>query len=245
MVPWAVTFPYGSWACQQQWGIRDLTRPAELLYVSTLGDVRPVSKENLFRPLEELLGPQKEVERATAALEAARAQGAETEQLVAELERAQKAFARHKMSLDDVVQATGLFSPNYGNGDKPTLSELQEKARGLRSIPVHPTQLYSVINALLLSLLLSAIFAVRKRHGIMLPIMFILYAISRTVLEMLRVDNPVDSAGLTISQFISVAAILLSIGWLWLLHRMPLRSPKAVPFIPEPEGATAKTPAPA
>ena len=101
-----------------------------------------------------------------------------------------------------------------------------------------------MINALLLSLLLSAIFAVRKRHGILPPIMFILYAISRSVLEMLRVDNPLDSAGLTVSQFISVAAIVGSLLWLVLLWRMPLRSPRAVPFVPEPIGKPgAKQPA--
>ena len=86
-------------------------------------------------------------------------------------------------------------------------------------MPVHPSQLYSVVNALLLSLLLSALLARRKRHGIVLPWLFILYSISRSTLEMVRVDNPLDTAGLTISQAISVCAIVLAILWLRVLVR--------------------------
>jgi phosphatidylglycerol:prolipoprotein diacylglycerol transferase len=246
-LPWAVTFPYGSWACTQQWSMRQLTLPHELLYISDLGDVHPVLRDNLSMPIEKLLGPQKAVEDAAAALTAAREAGAsqqEIDGLSKALRRAQQRFANHRAMVADLVQATGLFGPDYGAGHKPTVGELQQIAAKIRSLPVHPTQLYSVINALLLSLLLSAIFAVRKRHGILPPIMFILYAISRSVLEMLRVDNPLDSAGLTISQFISAAAIVASLLWLVLLWRMPLRSPRAVPFVPEPVGKPgAKQPA--
>lgn len=236
-LPWAVTFPYGSWACTQQWSFRELTLPAELLYVSELGDVRPVLRDNLSMSIEELLGPQKAVQSAAEALAAAREAGAsqeEIDRLSKALSRAQQRFANHRAMVADLAQSTGLFSPDYGAGEKPTVGELQQIAAGIRSLPVHPAQLYSVVNALLLSLLLSAIFAVRKRHGILPPIMFILYSVSRSVLEMLRVDNPLDSAGLTVSQFISVLTVVISALWLVLLWRMPLRSPRAVPFVPEP-----------
>ena len=248
-LPWALTFPYGSWACHQQWAYRQLTRPAELLYVSGLGDVRPIPRENLYMPIEKILGPEKAAQQADQALAAAQQAGRPTEE-IAKLskarDRAQKELTLHKSRFADLRQATGLFTPAYGTGSKPTISELQHRAEGLRSLPVHPAQLYSVINALLISLLLSAIFVWRKRHGILGPILFLLYAPSRSVLEMLRVDNPLDAAGLTISQFISVAVIVISIVWLIVLYRLPLRSPRAIPFVPQPQEKSGQgAPAPA
>ena len=248
-LPWAVTFPYGSWACQYQWTHRQLTRPAELLYVGSLGDVRCLARENLYMPIEKLLGPEKAYQEAAQALASAREEGRpveEIERLSQARDRAQQKFASHQARLADLVEATGLFTPAYGSGQKPTITELQQKAEALRSLPVHPAQLYSVINALLISLLLSAMFARRKRHGILIPWLFILYAPSRCVLEMLRVDNPIDSAGLTVSQFISVVVIVISIIWLIVLYRLPLRSPRAVPFVPEAEEQPGRgKPAPA
>jgi hypothetical protein len=47
------------------------------------------------------------------------------------------------------------------------------------------------------------------------------------------VDNPYDSLGLTISQAVSVGVFALGVLFLFVLYRyMPVRSPRAVPFIP-------------
>ena len=54
----------------------------------------------------------------------------------------------------------------------------------------------------------------------------VLYPIARVVLEMIRSDNPHDTAGLTISQFVSASMFLGGIAYLFVLYRwMPERSP--------------------
>jgi phosphatidylglycerol:prolipoprotein diacylglycerol transferase len=89
-------------------------------------------------------------------------------------------------------------------------AELKAFAAAAWSLPTHPTQLYASINALLLSFLLAALFYVRKRHGVVFVALFLLYAPSRFILEILRADNPRDTFGLTISQFVSV--VMFAVG---------------------------------
>ncbi|MBN1488280.1 MAG: prolipoprotein diacylglyceryl transferase, partial [Phycisphaerae bacterium] len=124
---------------------------------------------------------------------------------------------------------------------KPSDVEQRAKQADCKSLHVHPAQLYASVNAFLLAFLLNAIFHRRKRHGILVGILFILYPITRIVLEAIRADNPLDTGGLTVSQAVSVAGIVFGILWLLWIYRQPLRSPRAVAFIPpeEPEAAKA------
>jgi len=62
----------------------------------------------------------------------------------------------------------------------------------------------------------------------------ILYSISRVFLEMIRQDNPLDVGGVTISQAISICTFSVGVLWLVIMHRLPLYSPRAVPYV-EPE----------
>ena len=80
-----------------------------------------------------------------------------------------------------------------------------------RSRPVHPTQIYSSINALLLCLLTLAIYPFRRRHGQVIAWLLSLYAMTRFLLEVIRTDEGGLWAGLTISQSISV---LVAVGML-------------------------------
>ena len=72
------------------------------------------------------------------------------------------------------------------------------------SLPVHPTQIYSAIDALVLFLLLDGLLSApparRRGHGLLM----LTYPISRFVIEYLRNDEGVFFAGMTISQTISV-----------------------------------------
>jgi prolipoprotein diacylglyceryltransferase len=120
------------------------------------------------------------------------------------------------------------------------------KRQDLRSPYLHPAQLYSAIGPLLLAWLTNALFYRRKRHGVVFAIGFMLYAVERFIEESLRVDNPVDTFGLTISQAISVVIFIVMGVWLLVLRKMPLRSPRAVAFVPKdakpkPEAPTAAT----
>ncbi len=89
------------------------------------------------------------------------------------------------------------------------------------SLAVHPTQLYSAIDGLILLALLSAFYPLRRRDGEVMGLLMVAYPITRCLIEWLRNDEGAFVAGLTISQAISV--LLLAVGalyWAW-LARLP------------------------
>jgi phosphatidylglycerol:prolipoprotein diacylglycerol transferase len=93
-----------------------------------------------------------------------------------------------------------------------------------RSRPVHPTQLYSLIDALLLCLLVLAYEPYKRRDGELTALVLTIHPISRYLLEVIRVDEAaVFNTGLSISQNISLmifaGGILL---WGYLLWRRPV-----------------------
>ena len=77
-----------------------------------------------------------------------------------------------------------------------------------QSLPIHPTQLYSALDGLILLLLLSAYFPLRRRDGEVMGLLMVTYPITRFLIEYLRNDEGAFFAGLTISQNISVALLL-------------------------------------
>ncbi|MBN2376829.1 MAG: prolipoprotein diacylglyceryl transferase [Sedimentisphaerales bacterium] len=76
--------------------------------------------------------------------------------------------------------------------------------------PVHPTQFYSILNALLLCAFLTSMFRYYKFPGQIIASMLILYGIARFSIEMLRTE-PLEFTGLTISQNVSLALIITGI----------------------------------
>ncbi len=87
----------------------------------------------------------------------------------------------------------------------------------VRSLAVHPTQIYSAIDGLVLLLLLSAFFPLRRRDGEVFALLIVTYPITRFLIEFLRNDEGAFFAGLTISQIISVALFLTGLAfWGWL-----------------------------
>jgi len=99
------------------------------------------------------------------------------------------------------------------------------EANSLHSLPLHPTQLYSAIDALVLLLLLLAYYPLRRRDGEVLGVLMLAYPITRFLIEYLRNDEGVFFAGLTISQNISVLLFLGGLAyWAWLSRQPPWRS---------------------
>ncbi|HSW46973.1 MAG TPA: prolipoprotein diacylglyceryl transferase [Phycisphaerae bacterium] len=119
-----------------------------------------------------------------------------------------------------------------------TLDDLRKMAasKAYASLAVHPAQIYASLNGLIMAFLLSVIFYRRRRHGLVFGLMMLLYPLCRIAEEMIRTDNPRDTAGLTVSQFVSVVIILIGAAWLAAIYRMPLRSPRATPFVWPPPG---------
>jgi phosphatidylglycerol:prolipoprotein diacylglycerol transferase len=88
----------------------------------------------------------------------------------------------------------------------------------LWSLPIHPTQIYAAIDGLVLLLLLSAYYPLRKRDGEVMALLMVTYPVTRFLVEFLRNDEVAFFAGMTISQTISL--VLFAAGlvyWAWLL----------------------------
>ncbi|RME39755.1 MAG: hypothetical protein D6788_04780 [Planctomycetota bacterium] len=225
---WAVRFPFGSPAFDQQWKRRQVTAPAELIVTGPDTPLPWLLPSNLLSlSVKKREAPFRAYEEAKKAYEQARSEdptSEETARLAQRLEQARRVKERHERKLAALLRAE-MFPSRRNPQRKTSVSELQALAARFRSQPVHPTQLYSSINAMLLSLLLSALFAVRKRHGMVIGVLFVLYPIPRAILEIIRVDNPVH-AGLTASQWVGVAMIAVGAVYLYVLYRkLPERSP--------------------
>jgi phosphatidylglycerol:prolipoprotein diacylglycerol transferase len=112
----------------------------------------------------------------------------------------------------DVCTIPGL-AVRFPAGSPPWLAE---RTRGLiepdapHSLPIHPTQLYSAVDGLLLFALLSAYYPLRRRDGEVIALLAIIYPITRFLIELLRDDESALFAGMTVSQLLSV--LLLTFG---------------------------------
>ncbi len=230
-VAWAVRFPFASPAHAQEWEERQVTVPAELITTSKavlvpflLPDSQiqmPVEKrEAHIRQLEDLKSAYQraesespkspEAEKIKAAFEAYAKSAKEREQDLFSLRTAQKYPSR--------------VEPGRGT----SVSELEDLAGAFRSLPVHPTQFYAAIGAMLLSGFLSTLFYARRRHGVVIGALLVMYPLQRMLEEMIRVDNPHDVAGLTVSQFISLSLCLVGLAYLYFLFKhAPRESPYA------------------
>ena len=77
------------------------------------------------------------------------------------------------------------------------------------SRPVHPTQLYSAIDAGLLGWLLWALYPLRRRDGESIALLLTIHPITRFLLEIIRTDEPaVAGTGMTISQNVSLVLLV-------------------------------------
>jgi phosphatidylglycerol:prolipoprotein diacylglycerol transferase len=90
-----------------------------------------------------------------------------------------------------------------------------------RSEAVHPTQVYSAINAALLGWFLWTYYPFRRRDGEVTGLMLTIYPIARFIIEDIREDeSAIFGTGLSISQNLSIGLLALMVAyWLWLVRR--------------------------
>ncbi len=114
-----------------------------------------------------------------------------------------------------------------------------------RSLPVHPTQLYSTFDGLLLAVLLLAYYPIRRRDGEVMGLLILAYPITRFLIERLRNDEGAFYAGLTISQNISILLFVVALAyWVYLLWLPPGRLEDQVEAFENEEDALPETSSP-
>jgi phosphatidylglycerol:prolipoprotein diacylglycerol transferase len=238
-LPWAVTFPFASPPMTQQVKDRQYDRelPPSLLYFgSRAGEVRaePLYRDALYESDEKLDAARKRADEVIAGLgELAKRRAAATDpNEIAKLNSEITNAALRKLSgLTPPVALAGLaMSLNNVNA-----AELRALAHDHRSLPVHPTQIYSAIGLGLLAWALSALYWRRARDGQVIFALLTIEPIMRYLLEIIRADNPTDTAGFTISQFIALCLLLIGVVGLFTMYRLPARSPRARIWAPPPE----------
>jgi phosphatidylglycerol:prolipoprotein diacylglycerol transferase len=92
-----------------------------------------------------------------------------------------------------------------------------------RSLAVHPTQVYSMIDGFLLCFLLLAYDNFRRRDGELAALTMTVYPVARFLTEAIRTDEPpIWGTGLHISQNISVVLFLIAmVLWAYVLRQPP------------------------
>ncbi len=238
-LPWAVQFPYGSNAQMVHYLEKrpGASLPEELLWTNRSGATLPISRDSIdasdarvraaIAHTEELAGKLRRME------EAARSGGGEAAPrgAIAALQNELKASRIKYADLRDQMDKYGMSA-----------AALRDLAHAHVSLPVHPAQLYETIGAALLALFLNALFYRRAFDGQVICTLFLVQPIQRWVLETLRVDNPVDTFGMTISQFLAVCMLVAAAVAYWINRRLPPRSPLAVAWAPgEDEAGPAST----
>ena len=142
------------------------------------------------------------------------------------------------------VEKDGLWNPDLKPYESLTRNQKQMVKNGpYRCLPVHPTQLYSSLNAACLCLILYLVWRRAKslqraqetgrflaKPGCTFALMFVLYGITRFFIEFLRDDNPLGFWGLTISQRLSLVLIIFGAGLIVIftkaaLIKIPANSP--------------------
>ena len=112
--------------------------------------------------------------------------------------------------------STRLVFQDVGN-IKFTLSQ-----KPPHSLAIHPAQLYSSLNAIILCGLMLAVYPYRRRDGEVIALTLTTYAISRFLLEIIRSDETsFQGTGLTISQNVSLVIFFSAIGFLIYLQSQP------------------------
>lgn len=221
-LPWAVQFPYGSPPHVRQWQNRQATLPAELIFINEEGQAIPLpGSADITRTTDKIA---KQLGRIDKGIEKAFSEGKQ-----ARVDKYQAVKSALQASVDRLSGHTDRFRITGVELDGLAASPAH------RSTPIHPAQIYGAIGPLLLAWLLGAYFHRRKRHGTVFALAMIVYPVQRFVEEIIRIDNPRDTFGLTASQGVSVVLVILGVVYWLALQKMPLRSPRAVAYVPTDE----------
>lgn len=212
-LPWAVRFPFGSPPHVRQ--VQD-----DLIYLHGL----KIAAGPSGRPIIEAVEP------GSAAEEAGVRPG-------------QTVLAAMGQPVATVADVEGLLLHVFGVGQTVSIRTDAGPtpfrwmlAAAETSRPVHPAQLYSAIDGLLICLLLLAYDPFRRRDGELLALMATVYPITRFLMEIIRTDEgSILNTGMSISQNISIGILVcVALAWFWLSRRPRGVAWPAPGLVPEP-----------
>ncbi len=113
----------------------------------------------------------------------------------------------------------------------PMIRVVSSSQLPMKSLPVHPTQVYSAINALLMFLFLWFYFPFRRSDGEVFAVLLIGYSVARFLLESIRTDELGQfGTEITISQWISF--FVLAAGVAMLIGLRVGKKPATQPLAP-------------
>jgi len=113
-------------------------------------------------------------------------------------------LARYNVARNVVIQINRTSS-------NPIMIDYDELPR--QSLKIHPTQVYSSIDAGLIFLFLWFFFPFRQRNGQVFALLMIIYPVARTIEEFIRIDEPGQFGTIfTISQWVSLFIFVLGLG---------------------------------
>jgi phosphatidylglycerol:prolipoprotein diacylglycerol transferase len=93
------------------------------------------------------------------------------------------------------------------------------------SLPVHPTQIYSMLGNISIFFIVKAFFKHRRRDGEVTLMFCALYSVMRFTVEIFRDDNPLLFDGMTISQNASILVLIATVA-LFSIGRIKLKGQK-------------------
>lgn len=129
-----------------------------------------------------------------------------------------------------------LIKPEEAKKDPTTAELLRAKTPGETvSLPVHPSQLYSTITALLIAGILIAFFTMQPAPGRVFALMLMLEGPTRFLLEMLRAEPPVVGP-LSFSMVVSIPLFLAGVVMWFVCGRMSRSRPAFEVFAPAVAG---------
>jgi phosphatidylglycerol:prolipoprotein diacylglycerol transferase len=215
-LPWAVQFPFGSPPHMQQ---------VENGWKNPEGQVVKLSVHGLrFRGTDQDPAIIDSVEPRSLADRAGLVPGQQVTRIIAHSADSEGAREWKVGTVSDALAAllhlrdagTEIRVRIAGDGKTPPQSFSWTLPAELpRSIPIHPTQVYSAIDGFLLLFVLLTYEPFQRRHGELLALLLTLHPISRFLLEVIRIDEAsMFGTGLSISQLISIVA-LAGAGVLW------------------------------
>lgn len=236
---WAVRFPLGSPASFEQWKNRTpgAALPQELLITNAQGISAPLSRESAVAPAAAIAAAESAEQAAQSRVDALKTQlasaaGDEKSRIERDLAKATGDLAAAQRAFGDIRQNMRRY--------EASAAAIQALAQKHRSLPVHPTQVYSTITALIVALLLNAWYYRRTHDGQVIFGLLLIEPVTRYMLELIRADNPIDTAGQTISQSIAIGLTLIGLIGLLTVRKLSPRSKNAALWVPPVEPVDGK-----